>query len=822
MVEALLDERARFAVGRLRLADLLELVEGALRVTEPREEERREAEAKRGGIAPAGALDAAPEQVREVLPALLRRVERVERERRLVVIGREDEDPLVVGDRFHGIAGDLFGDDADLGEEIGLPLRALGCHDHALVERLEIAPQIARREDLLQAQERAIVRRILCEDALEIRLRFVDVAEVLVVERGRALGEVHLDRGGQTSLTGLGDRLGERLEERLRPPDLERDHREAIPEIELGRMLDRRARKDVEGAAPVVQVLLHRREAKMEREAIRLRRRGREQDAEHLRLLVELAVVGVGLLEHRRRFFARLRERQHLLDENNDLRVFRREIERARRGGERLPRILQRAEIELREIELALDAGLPLREVALALERLRGAVGIALGEMNARERTERRHVLRLAFEQVFVDHDRAPGLAEDVLFELRPFEEDCARFVRRCALDAKLEQPAEVVLALRLRAEQAIERGDGVVVAWVRLDEVAVGVDGVVGRAGVLRGDLRELHPQRALLFRRGVGGVDAVLNRFGEHRPFAGDAGKVLERLQRLRIARRELVRLPRPAHRRDLVREAIADDGGELSVERALVERVLGVREEHLVERRQMRPLPFALVDRHERGRGALVVRLHTEDTLVRAERTIGRAELVLEDAGGAVGQRDLLRRVLLAIGGVRQHLGEAFEVLRRGVEVGERFEVVRADVGFAERAQRARVKPGARSSTAAATSSGTRLGSRGALHRRCRASGARRSWSAGLPISVDAPLHHGRDGREILVALRLLLERVERGRVARLFFEDEAIDAGGIGAAVEPVVEAIFAISAQSARPAPRRTCSSSSLASPSRRS
>ena len=64
------------------------------------------------------ALPAALEQLREAVPALLGRVERVERAHRLLVDRLELEDALVVPDRLRPIAGDLLGDERDLGEQL--------------------------------------------------------------------------------------------------------------------------------------------------------------------------------------------------------------------------------------------------------------------------------------------------------------------------------------------------------------------------------------------------------------------------------------------------------------------------------------------------------------------------------------------------------------------------------------------------------------------------------------------------------------------------------------------------------------------------------
>ncbi len=195
----------------------------------------------------AGQLEPALQQVPEVLPPLGVRVELVERVDRLVVTGLELEDPLVVVDGLVGVAGDLLGDDRDLVEEVGAAVRILGPRENALVEGLEILPALARGEDLLEAHERALVRRIAGEDPLEIRRCAIDLTEHLVVEGRGALGEVDLDVRGQPALPLLGDGLRDGFDELLRALRLVREHAEAVPERELGGVVLRGAGDDVEG-----------------------------------------------------------------------------------------------------------------------------------------------------------------------------------------------------------------------------------------------------------------------------------------------------------------------------------------------------------------------------------------------------------------------------------------------------------------------------------------------------------------------------------------------------------------------------------------------
>src|SRR5690606_28169798 len=104
------------------------------------------------------------------------------------------------------------------------------------------------------------------------------------------------------------------------------------------------------------EVLLHGGEAQVERQAILLRRRRRDEHREHLALLLVLPRGGVRLLEDDRRVLAGLRQRHELLEQRDDLRILRGDLERPLRGGERLGRLLQRTEVQARELELARDA----------------------------------------------------------------------------------------------------------------------------------------------------------------------------------------------------------------------------------------------------------------------------------------------------------------------------------------------------------------------------------------------------------------------------------------------------------------------------------
>ena len=152
-------------------------------------------------------------------------------------------------------------------------------------------------------------------------MALVDLAEVLVVERGGALGEVHLDVRGQTGVARLGHSLGDRLDELLGPSRLVGEDGEPIPQIELARVVERCLREDLERREAIAEVLLHGGETEVEREPVLLGRRGRDEHPEHVPLLLELTRGRVGRLEQDRCVLARLGEGHELLDESDHLGV---------------------------------------------------------------------------------------------------------------------------------------------------------------------------------------------------------------------------------------------------------------------------------------------------------------------------------------------------------------------------------------------------------------------------------------------------------------------------------------------------------------------
>ena len=443
MREALLDELACITQRGVGSHHLFEVVERRLGIAEAIHEQRSEPQFQVRRVPRARERQASLEEVGEVLPALLPRVELVERVDGLIVTGLELEDSLVVVNRLVGVAGDLLGDDRDLGEEVGAAVGVLGRAEDALVEGLEIHPAFPRGEDLLQADERALVRRIAREDTLEIRRGPVDLAEHLVEERGGALGEVDLHVRGQAGLALLGDRLRDGIDELLRAMRLVGEDTETIPQLELrGRVL-RGARHDVEGPGVIAELLLHLGEAKMERKPVGLRRRGGDEHGEDVTLLRPRAGRGVGLFEDDGGARARLRERHQLLDDGDHLRVVGGELEGALGGGQRLERLLQRAHVEPRQLDLARDARSALLEIALLLEDLGRSLRVTRCEQKATERPERADVTVVEPEDLAVERDRLIGSPERLLFEERPLgEHRDARLGAGSAVHAQAEEPA--------------------------------------------------------------------------------------------------------------------------------------------------------------------------------------------------------------------------------------------------------------------------------------------------------------------------------------------------------------------------------------------
>ncbi len=247
-VEDLLDELARLRGARPLAQHLLEVRQRARRVAELREEQRPEALVEVELLVAHGALPSALEEPSEPVPALLGCVERVERPHRLLVHGVDLEDALVVADGLRPIAGDLLGDERDLGEQLRPACHVAGGLDDSLVERSELGPLLAGREDLLEALEGALVARLPREHPLEVGRRAIDVPELLVEQSRRALREIELDALGQAGRPLLRDCRYEGGGEGLRSTRVGREPGQTIPERQLGGELARRARDDVERA----------------------------------------------------------------------------------------------------------------------------------------------------------------------------------------------------------------------------------------------------------------------------------------------------------------------------------------------------------------------------------------------------------------------------------------------------------------------------------------------------------------------------------------------------------------------------------------------
>jgi hypothetical protein len=126
-------------------------------------------------------------------------------------------------------------------------------------------------------------------------------------------------------------------------------------------------------------------------------------------------------------------------------------------------------------------------------------------------------------------------------------------------------------------------------------------------------------------LFDRGwliADGGEPGFDRLHERLPAAGSLGRLLQELERLRPIGRQVVGLARIADRGLLVREPRSGDFHELGQELELVAFV-GLADQHLVERRQARPLFVLFVERDQRARSAGIARIGGQDAFVAAKR-------------------------------------------------------------------------------------------------------------------------------------------------------------------------------------------------------
>ena len=496
--------------------------------------QRSETKLERERVLGARGAEATHEELCQALPATLRRVERVERTDGLLVQRIDLEDPLVVGDRLGPLVRDLFRDERDFGQELRAT-RGLGSRrDGALVHAFELGPLLARGEDLLQAMERSLVARIAREDALEVRPRAIDLAELLVVERRRSLGQIELDGLGQTGFAGGRHRRRDGLDEALRALRLVREDGQAVPQRELGRVLADCARDDVECESQVAELLLvHVGEPTIEREAILACGRRGHHDLEHLGLPDAVVRLVVRLLEDDRRVRARLAELQELLDHRQRRRIVGHELHRALGRRERVGRTLERAEIEPRELDFARRALGPFALVAILLDDLCSPLGVARRLEQTRERTQRAAMLRHQRQHPPIERDGSSGIAERLFLEHRPFAQEIELGGRVGALDAHVEEPAQIVSAIG-RSQDAIERLDGDIVLVVLFDEPLVRRDRLVDAPELRRVDLRELPAEDALLLLLDLLALHSQVQRFDERRPLPARLGRLLEATER------------------------------------------------------------------------------------------------------------------------------------------------------------------------------------------------------------------------------------------------------------------------------------------------
>ena len=743
--------------------------------------------------------DSPLEELRQVPPALLRGVERVQGTERVLVLRRERQNPLVEGSRLRLVTRDLLGHERYLREQLRLARAIGGGRDDALVELLELVPALVRRQDLLQARERALARGIARKDALQVGARAIVLPESLLVQRRGALGEVELDRRRETGLTRRWNCVGDRGHEVLRALRPLGEHRESIPQVKLGGQLARGAGDDIECNPERPQLLVNSGEADVERAPVLLRSGRRDPDLEDLRLPRELPGLGVRRVENDRGGGPRLGDSEELLD-HGDRVVMQLRPRRARRARVRhrpLAHDFERQlcsrerhlgplqpKSELRDLDVARRALEAFAQVAIPLEGLDGPFEITGGAQETRDGSERVSVLRRDGEDAAVDRDRLVRRLEDVLFERGPLGQDVDLQLLVRPRDAEVEEPAEVVVPIRA-AEQAVERMERRLILGVFLHQPAVGLHGVI-ELPLARLHLRDLRPEIAPL--PPPGGVEPRRERLDELPPRSCCLRRCLElRERRVRLPRRgEVVRSARVGERGHAVAELLPGHLRELLEDLELRLIPFRVREEHLVERREPGPLLFLLVERHQRRRRTRVVRARGEDPLVSAEGTLGRLQPADVNVGRAVGELDLEPRVGGFVCRRRQDLGEPFVVVLGLVELRQPVIVPLRHEGVAEDAQRlrmARLKVehaaprllGPFDVLQAVRVDAAQLLQDGELERRVRSRN-------------DAPLEDLGHRLVVLVALGLLLERVERPRRRRIFFEELAVERGGVGSPVQ----------------------------------
>ena len=336
---------------------------------------------------------------------------------------------------------------------------------------------------------------------------------------------------------------------------------------------------------------------------------------------------------------ARLADGEQALDDLDGAWVVGRQLECAPARVEGVDVPAQRIGVQPRELDLASGALGAFALIAIERDDLHGPGRIALGAQQPSERPERHPVLRNELEHAPVQSDRTLGRSERLFFEDRPLgqEVELERGVR--ALDAQIEQPAQVVPAVGF-PQEAIERLHRSVVGLVLFDERSVDAHGVVRACHLARVHLGHLGAQRPdLVASRSVGRVGGVLllfallaGRRGRRGPRGlqrleadgqrldepvprstapGGARRFLEGMYGLVARGRELVGLAGPLERGRAILELMAGDPHELLEQGELRVDLARVREQDLVEGREPHPLLVLLVQRRQRQGRAGVAR-------------------------------------------------------------------------------------------------------------------------------------------------------------------------------------------------------------------
>jgi hypothetical protein len=226
-----------------------------------------------------------------------------------------------------------------------------------------------------------------------------------------------------------------------------------------------------------------------------------------------------------------------------------------------------------------------------------------------------------------------------------------------------------------------LERAHRVLVVLVLLDDRAIRSDRFVDASEVSSVRLGDLGFERALL--RAARLLETRFERGDEGWPLLRGGCSRFELGHRTFTRGAELECALRVTERRSLVLQVVPGDGDELLDDGELLLVAFRVGEEHLVERGQSRPLLFLFVEGNERARRTLVVRAHREHALVGSERALGLAQLLLVYVSGAEGELHLRRGIACSVGCAREHLGQAFPIVRLREERREPLVVARAEV-------------------------------------------------------------------------------------------------------------------------------------------